>query len=61
MKVESFRGGYWLNVGVGAQANVKGHYLNFEIVPNATQDLDGHFVPRPRVAGEVNRSPGPPL
>ena len=39
--VEQFRGGYWLNVGVGAQANIKGHYFNFEIVPNATQNLEG--------------------
>lgn len=39
--VENFRGGYWLNVGVGAQASVHGHYLNFEVVPNLTQDLDG--------------------
>jgi hypothetical protein len=39
--VESFRGGYWLNVGAGLQANLHGHYFNCEIVPNITQDLDG--------------------
>ena len=39
--VESFRGGYWYNMGFGAQANLNGHYLNAEIVPTIRQDLDG--------------------
>ena len=39
--VESFRGGYWMNLGVGAQAIVNGQYLNFEVVPTVFQDLNG--------------------
>ena len=39
--VERFRGGYWYNMGFGAQANVNGHYLSAEIVPTITQDLHG--------------------
>ncbi|WP_372899020.1 transporter [Stieleria sp.] len=39
--VESFRGGYWYNLGIGGQLNWKGNYLNLEIVPTLAQDLDG--------------------
>ena len=39
--VESFRGGYWLNLGLGAAWLVKGHLLNVEFVPNLYQDLNG--------------------
>jgi hypothetical protein len=39
--VEAFRGGYWYNLGIGTQWMKDGHYLNFEIVPTITQDLDG--------------------
>ncbi|WP_235952297.1 transporter [Crateriforma spongiae] len=39
--VESFRGGYTLNLGVGAAALLNGHLLNVEIVPMLHQDLDG--------------------
>tara|TARA_R110002049_G_scaffold2750_10_gene22459 strand:- start:107454 stop:108500 length:1047 start_codon:yes stop_codon:yes gene_type:complete len=39
--VESFRGGYWYNMGFGAQANLNGHYLNAEVVPTIRQDLHG--------------------
>ncbi|SMP52008.1 Putative MetA-pathway of phenol degradation [Neorhodopirellula lusitana] len=39
--VESFRGGYSLNLGLGAAALVKGHLLNVEFVPTLYQDLDG--------------------
>lgn len=39
--VEAFRGGYWYSMGFGAQANLKGHYFNAEIVPTIAQDLDG--------------------
>ena len=39
--VESFRGGYWYNMGFGAQAMLNGHYFNTEIVPTIKQDLDG--------------------
>jgi len=39
--VESFRGGYWLNIGAGLQANVKGNYFNLEVVPTAAQYLNG--------------------
>ncbi|WP_315852921.1 transporter [Roseimaritima sediminicola] len=39
--VESFRGGYWYNIGIGTQLNLKGYYLNAEIVPTIAQDLDG--------------------
>lgn len=39
--VESFRGGYWLNLGAGLQANVNGHYFNVEAVPTVAQNLSG--------------------
>jgi len=39
--VESFRGGYWCNIGVGAQGLWRGNYFNAEIVPTVAQDLDG--------------------
>ena len=39
--VESFRGGYWYNLGIGSQLNWNGHYLNFEVVPTLAQDLNG--------------------
>ena len=39
--VESFRGGYTLNLGIGLMALVKGHLLNVEAVPTLYQDLDG--------------------
>ena len=39
--VEQFRGGYLLNLGAGLQANVKGHYINLEVVPTLTQNLNG--------------------
>ena len=39
--VESFRGGYWLNLGVGVAALIKGHLLNVEAVPTVYQDLNG--------------------
>jgi len=39
--VESFRGGYWYNLGLGTQWMKNGHYFNFELVPTVTQDLDG--------------------
>ncbi|WP_417377302.1 hypothetical protein [Gimesia maris] len=39
--VESFRGGYTLNLGLGAAALLNGHLLNVEFVPMLHQDLDG--------------------
>jgi len=39
--VESFRGGYTLNLGLGVMALHKGHLLNVELVPRLYQDLDG--------------------
>jgi hypothetical protein len=39
--VESFRGGYTLNLGLGAAALYEGHLLNAEFIPMLTQDLDG--------------------
>ncbi|MDA8743555.1 transporter [Rubripirellula amarantea] len=39
--VESFRGGYSLNLGLGIAALVSGHLLNVEFVPTLYQDLDG--------------------
>ncbi|KAA5540080.1 transporter [Roseiconus nitratireducens] len=39
--VESFRGGYWYNMGFGAQAMWRGNYFNAEIVPTLGQDLNG--------------------
>lgn len=39
--VEQFRGGYWLNLGLGAAVLVDGHLLNMEFVPNLYQDLNG--------------------
>lgn len=40
--VESFRGGYSLNLGLGVAALVgDGHLLNAEFVPTLYQDLDG--------------------
>ena len=38
---ELFRGGYWLNLGLGVMALFNGHLLNVELVPNLYQDLDG--------------------
>ena len=39
--VEEFRGGYWLNLGIGAMVLVDGHLFNVEAVPNLYQDLNG--------------------
>ncbi len=39
--VEQFRGGYWYNLGLGAQYLYHGHYLNAEFVPTISQDLNG--------------------
>lgn len=39
--VESFRGGYWYNLGLGTQFMSNGHYFNLEFVPTIAQDLDG--------------------
>ncbi|QEG38442.1 transporter [Roseimaritima ulvae] len=39
--VESFRGGYWYNIGIGTQAIINKCYLNLELVPNIAQDLEG--------------------
>ena len=40
--VESFRGGYSLNLGLGVMALIgDGHLLNVELVPTLYQDLDG--------------------
>jgi hypothetical protein len=39
--VEQFRGGYWLNLGLGTQAIWNGHDFNVEIVPTVYQDLNG--------------------
>ncbi|MFG0256234.1 MAG: transporter [Rhodopirellula sp. JB053] len=39
--VESFRGGYWLNLGIGASLLHNGHLLSTEIVPTLYQDLNG--------------------
>lgn len=39
--VESFRGGYFLNLGVGAAMLFDKHLLNFELVPTLYQDLEG--------------------
>lgn len=39
--VESFRGGYSLNLGLGVAALVNGHLLNAEFVPTLYQDLHG--------------------
>ncbi|MEM9645726.1 MAG: transporter [Planctomycetota bacterium] len=40
--VESFRGGYWYNLGFGTQFQTEqGHYFNVEIVPTVAQNLDG--------------------
>ena len=39
--VESFRGGYWLNLGIGIAVLAKGHLFNVELVPTLYQDLDG--------------------
>ena len=39
--VESFRGGYSLNLGLGVAALIKGHLFNTEFVPTLYQDLDG--------------------
>lgn len=39
--VESFRGGYWVNLGIGASALVKGHLFSVEFVPTLFQDLNG--------------------
>ena len=39
--VEQFRGGYWLNAGLGAAVLMKGHLLNVEAIPTLYQDLNG--------------------
>lgn len=39
--VESFRGGYWYNLGIGTQVMAGGHYFNLEFVPTVAQDLNG--------------------
>lgn len=39
--VETFRGGYFLNVGVGVAAIFSGHLVNFEFIPTAYQHLEG--------------------
>lgn len=39
--VEAFRGGYWLNLGVGSAFLLNGHLLNMELVPTLYQDLNG--------------------
>lgn len=39
--VEDFRGGYWYNLGIGAQAFVQDSLLSFEFIPTVKQDLDG--------------------
>jgi hypothetical protein len=39
--VESFRGGYSLNLGLGASALIAGHLLNVEFIPTLHQDLKG--------------------
>ena len=39
--VESFRGGYWFNIGAGTQFMHKGHYFSAEVIPSVYQDVDG--------------------
>ena len=39
--VESFRGGYWLNLGLGVMALKNGHLFNVELVPTLYQNLNG--------------------
>ncbi|MEM9369233.1 MAG: transporter [Planctomycetota bacterium] len=39
--VESFRGGYTLNLGLGGAALIKGHLFNMEVIPRLHQDLNG--------------------
>ena len=39
--VEEFRGGYWYNLGFGAQYMWNGHYFNTELVSTIDQDLKG--------------------
>lgn len=39
--VEQFRGGYWLNLGVGASLLKKGHLFSIEAVPNLYQNVNG--------------------
>ena len=39
--VESFRGGYTLNLGLGVMALYEGHLLNVELVPRLYQDVNG--------------------
>ncbi|QDS94442.1 hypothetical protein FF011L_32210 [Roseimaritima multifibrata] len=39
--VESFRGGYTCNLGLGTSALIKGHLLSTEFVPTLYQDLNG--------------------
>ena len=39
--VEQFRGGYWMNLGLGTAVLVKGQLLNVEFIPNLYQDVDG--------------------
>lgn len=39
--VEQFRGGYWLNLGIGSSVLVKGHLFSVEYVPTLYQDVSG--------------------
>lgn len=39
--VESFRGGYFLNVGAGVAIMHQGHLLNVELIPTVYQNLEG--------------------
>ncbi|NND98723.1 MAG: transporter [Pirellulaceae bacterium] len=39
--VENFRGGHWLNYGIGAQIMLGDHYFNTEFLPNVRQKVDG--------------------
>ena len=39
--VESFRGGYWLNLGLGTAILANGHLFNIEFVPNLYQHVNG--------------------
>lgn len=39
--VESFRGGYSLNLGLGTSVLLSGHLLNIEFVPTLHQELNG--------------------
>ena len=39
--VETFRGGYFLNVGAGVAVLHRGHLLNVELIPTVYQNLEG--------------------